>query len=368
MKITVKKSEICEAVSNVQRAVSSKSNLAALEGILIKTKNGRLCLSGYDMELGIITDIEAQTEEPGSIILNARLFGDILRRLPEETVKIETDDKFMTNIFSGLSEFSILGINAEEFPEMPEVNEETNITLEAEMLKNMINGVIYAVALDDAKPVQKGVLFEITSQKLKLIAVDGYRLAIRSEPIKDGGDDVKFVVPGKTLNEMIKLVSEDENNIEIKLGRRHIIFKIKNFTVISRLLDGDFLDYRSAVSFEHSSEVTVNTGNLFSSVERISLLITDKLKSPVRCTFEDDTVKLRCTTAVGKAFDTLPCETNGERLEIGFNNRYFLDALKACEGDKIKIQLNGPTAPIKIVPLEGESFLYLVLPVRLKTE
>ena len=341
MKIIVNKNEICESESNVQRAVSSKTSLAALEGILLEAKAGKITFSGYDMELGIKTSIEAEIIIEGSIILNARLFSDILRRLPDDKILIETDEKFMTNIVSGTAEFSILGINAEEFPEMPAVNDESEVFLNAGMLKEMINGTIYAVAVDDAKPVQKGVLFEINNKTISLVAVDGYRLAIRKELI-NSDCEMKFVVPGKTLNEIVKLITDDDADIEIKLGKRHILFKINDFTVISRLLEGDFLDYRSAVGFDHNCEIVVNNKELFSSVERISLLITDKLKSPVRCTFEDNKINLRCTTAVGKAYDTLECKQDGERLEIGFNNRYFLDALKACESATIwRAMING---------------------------
>lgn len=356
-----------EAVLNVQRAVSTKSSVPALEGILLRTQGDEMILCGYDLELGMTTRIEARVEEKGSIILSARLFGDIVRRLPADSVELATDSKNITTIKSGPSEFSIVGIPAEEYPELPAISGETSIHIAHNVLKSMIRQTIFAVAESDAKPIHTGTLFELEENRIRLVSVDGYRLAIREETAKCG-EQTSFVVPGKTLGEVNKLLGDDETELEILIGRRHIQFQIGNYCVISRLLEGEFLDYRAAIPNGSTTEIVVSTRSMIDSVERVSLLITDRLKSPVRCIFEDNEIRISCSTAIGRANDQFPAQITGNPVEMGFNNRYLLDALRNSEGDEVRIQLSGPLSPMKILPREGEAFLFLVLPVRLKSE
>jgi DNA polymerase-3 subunit beta len=367
MKIECKRQQLNEAVLNIQRAVSTKSSVPALEGILLKAGDNQLTLCGYDLELGMTTKIEAKVEEWGSIVLSARLFGDIVRRLPADSVSLTVDDKNMATIQSGPANFSIAGIPAQEYPELPTIMGETPFYIASNLLKSMIRQTIFAVAESDAKPIHTGTLFELSQNRLKLVSVDGYRLAMREETVKCG-EEITFVVPGKTLGEVLKLLSDDETNIELLIGGRHILFKIGNYCVISRLLEGEFLDYKAAIPAASSTEITVSTRSLIDSVERVSLLITDRLKSPVRCFFEDNEIKISCSTAIGRANDQISANIVGNNVEMGFNNRYVLDALRNTEGDEVKIQLNGALSPMKILPREGDSFLFLVLPVRLKSE
>ncbi len=356
-----------DAVLNVQRAVSSKSSVPALEGILIKTQENEITLCGYDLELGMTTKIEASVEEKGSVILSARLFGDIVRRLPADMVSVSVDPKNITTIKSGPAEFSIVGIPAEEYPELPTITGETSIKIAHNVLKSMIRQTIFAVAESDAKPVHTGTLFELGKNKIRLISVDGYRLALREETAKCE-EEITFVVPGKTLSEVLKLLEDDDTELEILIGRRHILFQIGSYCVISRLLEGEFLDYKAAIPASSTSEVIVSTRSFINSVERVSLLITDRLKSPVRCQFEDNEIRVSCSTAIGRANDQLDANITGSNVEMGFNNRYLLDALRNTEGDEVKIQLNGALSPMKVLPREGDAFLFLVLPVRLKNE
>lgn len=367
MKMMCQRQKLNEAVLNIQRAVSTKSSVPALEGILLKAKENEITLCGYDLELGITTKIEAEVEEPGNIVLSARLFGDIVRRLPGESVYLSVDSKNMTRIKSGPANFSIAGIPAEEYPELPVLTDETSILIESSMLKGMIRQTIFAIAESDAKPIHTGTLFELSENKIKLVSVDGYRLAMREEQIQCA-EEISFVVPGKTLTEALKLLSDDEKPIEISVGRRHLLFKIGDYTVVSRLLEGEFLDYKAAIPSTSSTEIIVSARTFIDSVERVSLLITDRLKSPVRCLFEDNEIKVSCSTAIGHANDQIDAKISGSNVEMGFNNRYVLDALRNAEGDEVKILLNGSLSPMKILPLEGESFLFLVLPVRLKSE
>ena len=366
MKITCDKQKLNEAVLNIQRAVSSKSSVPALEGILIRADETAVQLCGYDLELGITTMLDCSVAEKGSIVLSARLLGEIVRRLPAATVTLTTDEKQITSIQSGEAEYSIVGIPAQEYPELPVVGGETTLKLPSGVLRGMIRQTLFAVAENDAKPIHTGTLFELEPDRLRLISVDGYRLAIREEPI---GCELQtsFVVPGKTLSEVLKLLGDDDSETELQIGRRHILFSIQNYTVISRLLEGEFLDYRAAVPNECTTQMKVSTQNFISSVERVSLLITDRLKSPVRCVFGDDEIRVSCTTAIGRASDRLDAQITGNSLEMGFNNRFLLDALRNTECDEVRVQLNGPLSPMRILPKEGNSFLFLVLPVRLKS-
>ena len=367
MKFTVNKRDITEAVSNIQRAVSTKTSIPALEGILLSATETGLELCAYDLELGITTVIPAFVMEPGKAVLSAKLFSDIVRRTPAETVTVSVDEKNMATLESGYSRFSIIGIPAEEFPELPKLSDSTQISLPGALLKSMIRQTLFAIAESDAKPIHQGSLFSLENGILDVVSVDGYRLAVRREPV-DFSEDLSFVVPGKTLSELLKLIKDSEEPVEISAGRRHILFKIDNYTVISSLLEGEFLNYKAAIPPESQTEVVLKTREAIDSVERVSLLITDRLKSPIRCLFDNNEVKLNCTTSMGRASDQLDVEMTGQSVEIGFNNRYLLEALRNTECDEVKVQLGGPLSPMKVVPKEGDSFLFLVLPVRLKSE
>ena len=367
MKFTVNKSDITEAVSNIQRAVSTKTSIPALEGILLSATETGLELCAYDLELGITTVIPAFVMEPGKAVLSAKLFSDIVRRTPAETVTVSVDEKNMATLESGYSRFSIIGIPAEEFPELPKLSDSTQICLPGALLKSMIRQTLFAIAESDAKPIHQGSLFSLENGILDVVSVDGYRLAVRREPV-DFSEDLSFVVPGKTLSELLKLIKDSEEPVEISAGRRHILFKIDNYTVISSLLEGEFLNYKAAIPPESQTEVVLKTREAIDSVERVSLLITDRLKSPIRCLFDNNEVKLNCTTSMGRASDQLDVEMTGQSVEIGFNNRYLLEALRNTECDEVKVQLGGPLSPMKVVPKEDDSFLFLVLPVRLKSE
>lgn len=367
MKIICDTQALCEVCQNVQRAVSTKTSIPAIEGILLKAIGDELLLTGYDLEVGIKTSIEAKVEEAGSIIINARILCDILKKLPSDKVLIEADERQLCVIRCGEVEYKLVGIAVDEYPELPTVTGGYPIVVDSELLKDMIKKTIFAVAVNDSKIVHTGLKFEITRGQIKVIAVDGFRLAIRTEKIDYSGDDISFIVPAKTLSEVIKLM-EISDVVSMNVGKRHIIFEVGNYSIISRLLDGEFLDYNAAIPNSQTTEVQVNVRMLMDSIERTSLLITDRLKSPLRCIFEDNIVKISTITSLGMAHDKVFADITGERVEIGFNNRFLLDALKACDNDDIKIRLNGPLSPIIIVPPEEDNFLFLILPVRLKNE
>lgn len=367
MKISCLRTDLAEAVSNVSRAVSTKATIPALEGVLIKAYDGKLNISGYNLEIGITTDIEATIQNEGEIVVSAKLFLDIVRKLPEEIVFIETDDRMITYITCGQVDYQIVGMSSVEYPDLPSFEQTDGITVNEKILRDMIRQTVYAVSENTAKPIYTGSLFEIENGIFKIVAVDGYRMAIRSENV-DSESNTSFVVPGKTQQEVLKLLNDDEENVEIIIGMRHITFRVKNYRVISRLIEGTFLDYKTTIPKEEKTEVVINTRKIINSVERMSLLNNDRIQSPVRCKFSDDEIKLSCASAVGRANDVISVPVIGESVEIGFNNRYLLDALKNSDTDEIKLVLNGALAPMIVKPVKGDCFLSIVVPMRLANE
>lgn len=368
MKFQCKKALLTEAVTNVSRVIPAKSSIPALEGIQIKAKGSTLELTGYDMEAGITTLIDATISEEGEIVLSARLFADMLRKMPGEDVSVEVGDKYLTEIKSGLSEFTILGTPSEEFPELPEIEQGTGIQIEQSVLRSMIGQTLFAVAQTDTKPIHTGSLFELTGNQLAVVSVDGFRLAMRIEPI-NGSEDISFVIPGKVLSEISKLLDENaETPAVLNISRRHIVIQIGLYSVISRLLEGEFLDYKTSIPVGGTTTVRIPTRAFIDSIERVSLLISDRLRSPLRVSFEGNSIKMSCSTSLGRSSDQVECSTDGPSVEMGFNNKYLLDALKAADTDEVLIQLSGALSPIKILPPMGEDFLFLVLPVRLKND
>lgn len=367
MKITCSQSKLSEAVTNVQRAVSTKTSIAALEGILIRAQENKITLCGYDLEIGITTSIDANVIESGDIVVSAKLLSDIVRRLPEETVNISTDEKLITYITSGNADYKIVGINSYQFPEIPSFDTIDEINIKNGLLKNMIKQTLFAVSDNFSKPIYTGSLFDIENNEFSIVSVDGFRMAIRKEKT-DCTKNSRFVVPGKALSEIIKLNSDEEKDTQIIIGQRHAIFKIENYSIFTRLIEGTFLDYKATIPSESKTELPVGTRELINSVERMSLLTSEKIKSPIRFLVSDNKIKLSCSTAMGKATDVINSTVAGPDVEIGFNNRYVLDALRNTDTDIVKLQLNGPLTPMKIIPTQGDSFLFLIVPMRLSNE
>ena len=334
----------------------------------MRAEKGRLTLTGYDLEMGITTSISASVEEEGELVLNAHMFSETLRKLPDNIVSIFSDSRQIASIICGEFESTLIGISAEEYPELPSVSGGYPITVSQEILKDMIRKTIFSAAIKDSKIVHTGIKFEIEENHIRLIAVDGVRLAIRNEAINYSGDSLSFVVPAKTLSEVVKLMNNEDGEVSISVGKRHIIFNVDGYEIISRLLDGEFLNYKAAIPSTTKTVINVNTRSLIDSIDRTSLIITDKIKSPVKCVFEDNLIKMSSITSLGTANDKLPAQIEGDSCTIGFNNKYMLDALRVCDTDEIRVMLNGSVSPILIVPPEGDEFIFLILPVRLKNE
>ena len=367
MKFSCEKALLQNAVAIASRAASVKSAIASLEGILLEA-NDKLTISAYDLKIGIRTSIDADITETGAIIINARLLGELIRKLSDDIVYFSSEDHSMTKISCGMSEFNIINMSPSDYPELPSDDYRNSVFVQEKTIKAMIAQTNFAVSDNEARPIHTGSLLEVDGSTLTMVSVDGYRLALRKEKIDHSDIDVcSFVVPGTALAEVEKIAGDTENLTKITLGQKHVMFTIGNTVLISRRLEGEFLNYKNAVPKTNKYNIVADKKSLINAIDRVSLIISDKLKSPVRCTFGDGILKFNTITSIGKASDECTICGDGENMEIGFNNRYILEALKAVPAEKVAIQLSSSISPCIIVPAdESNSFLYMILPVRLK--
>lgn len=367
MKFSCEKALLQTAIAVSSRAVSPKSPIPALEGILLEA-NEQLRLTGYNLETGIRTIVPAQIEQQGSLVLSSRLFGEIIRKLPDDIVVVNSNH-YVVTITCGMSRFNILATDPEDFPELPDVEDKNEFSIPRGKLSTMIRQTIFAVSDNESRPIHTGSLFEVDDTGLTVVSVDGYRLALRHEELDHMEKTAKFsfVVPGAALSEVEKICGDSEETADVTQGERHVLFQIGDTTLVSRRLEGEFLAYRQAIPRNNPIQVVGETKTLLTSIDRVSLIISDKLKSPLRCIFDDNVLKITTKTGIGDAYDQCSIDGDGKGLEIGFNNRYLMDALKAAPSDRVRLELSSGVAPCVIIPAEGEeNFLYMVLPVRLK--
>ena len=366
MKFSCEKYLLQSACGTASRAAASKSPIPALEGLLLQAAD-RLTVTGYDLKKGIYTQLEADVKEQGSVVVGARLFGEMIRRLPDGIVTISTDVNNNVNVKCGKSEFNFMGISPEDYPEMPVVDGVNNIALPQKILGSMINQTIFAVADNDMRPIYTGTLFDIEGEELTMVAVDGYRLAKRSEKLETAKmENCSFVVPGSALADIERICGDSEELVKISVGAKHISFSIGETVVISRRLEGEFLNYKKSIPDSFKYTIKVDRGEFMSAIDRVSLIVSERNTSPVRMNFNDGSIDCLCVTPIGRAEDVCTCEGSGEGLQIGFNDRYLKDALKAAGTEELNVCLNSASSPCVITAADGsENFTYMILPVRL---
>ena len=366
MKFSCEKYLLQSACGIASRAAAGKSPIPALEGLLLQASD-RLTVTGYDLKKGIYTQLEAEVKEQGSVVVGARLFGEMIRRLPDGIVTISTDINNNVNVKCGKSEFNFMGISPEDYPEMPVVDGVNNIALPQKILGSMINQTIFAVADNDMRPIYTGTLFDIEGEELTLVSVDGYRLAKRSEKLESARmENCSFVVPGSALADIERICGDSEELVKISVGAKHISFSIGETVVVSRRLEGEFLNYKKSIPDSFKYTVKVDRGEFMSAIDRVALIVSERNTSPVRMSFNDGNIDCLCVTPIGRAEDVCTCEGSGEGLQIGFNDRYLKDALKAAAKEELNVCLNSASSPCIITAADGsENFTYMILPVRL---
>lgn len=366
MIISVERSALLDAVTRLQRVVSSKTSMPVLEGILLSAEQGKVTLIAYNLEMGMRKEIYAKCDKAGDIVINARLLGDILRRMNAPQVVISSNEKLACNIKCGEATFDIMGMAAEDFPEMPTVGSDRTLKIDGSLLSEMVKGTFFATAQNEgAKPILTGINVTVKDSVMQFVAIDGYRLAIKRENV-DISDDFSFILSGKAVSEAVKLIDENTEEVEMKVGENLISFNINGYDFISRLLEGEFVNYQKTIPSAHTQRVVVNTRELIDTIERVSLLISESFSTPVRCYFNELNVVFTCATSMGRAAETFNTQLEGDSFEIGLNSRYLLDALKAIGDEKVQILFNGANAGVLILPLEGNSFTYMIMPMRLR--
>lgn len=364
MKFICSKENLLDGINIVQKAVSTKTTFPILEGILLEADD-KIKLTGNDLEIGIECYVEADVKSRGRIVLNSRMFGDIIRRLPDAEVLIEVKDKDVVVIECESSLFEIRGMSSEGFPALPSVEKVNGIKISQKIIKEMIKQTIFAVSMDENRPILTGSLFEYKSGSLTIVSIDGYRLALRTLQPDSQVQDCSMVIPGKTLNEISKIMQPVDDELTIYATENQILFDLGNCTMVSRLLEGEYLNYSGIIPKEHETKVTVNTKELLACFERASLIIVnDERRYPVNLDVSDDTVVITCNTEVGNVREEIKADMDGNKLDISFNPKYFIDALKVIENETVNIYFTTNIGPCTIKPVQGDDFAYLVLPIR----
>lgn len=367
MRFTCEKSMLAAGLNIASRTVAVKSSLSVIEGILCRADSG-LSLTGYNMETAITYQIDAEIADPGACILPARLFADIVRRLPEGTVTVVVDENYKVSIRAGFASFTISAEGADDYPDLPDVGDGRSIRIPQNALKEMISGTIFAVSENQGRPIHTGVKFEVENDSISAIAVDGFRLARRTyHPEVPTQRELSFVVPAGGLKEVEKILQDTDEDAAFTLGQKHILYQIGNATLICRLLEGDFLDWRRVVPTNCPVKLAANVGDLASSIERVGLIVSEKYKSPVRCVFSNQVLLMKTSTTIGAAEDRCAIAGDGKELEVGFNVRYLADALRVIPSEEVVMELTNGLSPIVLTQADDKhDFSYMVLPVRIK--
>ena len=364
MKVVCAKENILEGINIVQKAVSSKTTLPILEGILLEATEA-FKLTGNDLEIGIECFVEADIRQPGSIVLNSRMFGDIVRRLPDSDVFIEVGENNLVTIECENSHFEIKGLSPSGYPALPSIEKDNAFKISQKIVRDMIKQTIFAVSLDENRPILTGSLIDCKNGELTFVSIDGFRMALRKSLVKEDVSDLSVVVPGKTLNEIGKILQPIDEDMNIYSTRNQILFDIGKCKVVSRLLEGEYLNYRGIVPKDYETSIKISTKELLSSIERASLIITmEERRYPVRFNISDDKIVVTSNTDVGAVREELNIDMSGAKIDIGFNPRYFIDALRVIEDETIEIFFTSNIGPCTIKPVEGDAFAYMVLPIR----
>ncbi len=372
MKFVCYKDTIIKALNSVVKGVASKTTMPILEGILIQTNEDEIKLTTYDLEIGVEYTMKCKIIENGSTVVNATMFTEIIRKLPNTEINIGINENNLLTIECEGALYKLATMNPDEFPELPKIEVENSIKLEQSALKSIIRRTIFAVSSDENRPIFSGCLFEIKDNKLNVVAIDGFRLALRTINLPVPVNDFKSVIPAKTLNEVIKIVSDSFDEIKIGVSKNQALFEMENCKLVTRILDGEFLNYNSVIPNNWQTRVRVNKSDLLNSFERISLISSSSIekekKYPVKVSVDIGKMTISCINQTGEAKEDVYISTEGKYLEAGFNPKYFLDSLKAIDDEEVFIEFGTNISPCLIKSVENNEYVYMILPIRLKNE
>ncbi len=367
MKIVCKKTNLLNGVQIVSKAVPSKTTMSILECILIDVRNGEIKLAANDMELGIETRIEGEVIEKGMIALDAKIFLEIVRKLPDSNIKIETDSSLKTTITCEKAKFNIIGKSGEDFSYLPLIERNDSVVVSQFTLKEIIRQTIFSIADNDNNKLMTGELFEIDEDTLKVVSLDGHRISIRKIQLKNTYEFKKIVVPGKTLSEISKILSGDtDKDVNIFFTDNHILFEFDNTIVVSRLIEGEYFRIDQMLSSDYETKVRINKKEFLSCIDRATLLVKEGDKKPVIINITDDAMELKMNTIIGSMDEEIDISKSGKDLMIGFNPKFLIDALRVIDDEEVDLYMVNPKAPCFIRD-EEENYVYLILPVNFTT-
>jgi len=367
MKITCSKSNLLAGVQIVSKAVPNKTTMSILECILIDATKGIIKLTANDMELGIETVIEGDIYEKGIIALDAKIFHEIVRKLPDNDITIETDSFFKTVITCEKAKFNIIGKSGDDFSYLPVIEKNESIVMSQFALKEVIRQTIFSISDNDSNKLLTGELFDINGSNFKIVSLDGNRISIRKIQLKDSYEPKKVVVPGKTLNEISKIIPGDaDKDVLISFTAKHIVFEFDNTTVLSRLIEGEYFRIDQIISSDYETKVKINKKELLSCIDRATLLVKEGDKKPIIINITDGNMELKINSVHGSMNEDIDIEKNGKDLLIGFNPKFLIDALRVIDDEDVDLYMVNPKAPCFIKNPE-ESYIYMILPVNFVT-
>ncbi len=367
MKLVCSKSNLLNGVQIVSKAVPNKTTMSILECILIDASGGEIKLTANDMELGIETIIEGDIQEKGIIALDAKIFLEIVRKLPDNDIKIETDSNYKTTITCEKSKFNIIGKSGEDFSYLPQIEKSESLVISQFTLKEVVRQTIFSIADNDNNKLMTGELFDISGNKLKVVSLDGHRISIRNILLKNSYEDKKVVVPGKTLNEISKILPGDaDRDVNIFFTPKHIVFEFDNTTVVSRLIEGQYFNIEQMLSSDYETKVRINKKEFLNCIDRATLLVKEGDKKPIIINIADNSMELKINSIIGSMNEDIDIEKTGKDMMIGFNPKFLIDALRVIDDEEINIYLVNPKAPCFIRDAE-EKYIYLILPVNFTT-
>jgi DNA polymerase-3 subunit beta len=363
MRLVCSRDSLLEGILTVQKAVPQKTTLPILQGVLLDCRDEDFKLTATDLELGIECRVEGEVLEKGWVVLDARLLGEIIRKLPPEEIEFSVNEGYITEIKCANSVFHLQGKNGGDFPELPRVDGERSLMLPQDLLKSMIRQTVFACAVDEIRPILTGALLECSREEISMAALDGFRLAVRTVR-HDIEDEISVVIPAKTLNEIQKILRDDRDSVRIDLAGNQVLFGMEDTRVISRLLEGDFINYRQIIPDEYNTSVKVKNSELMDSCERASLLAREGKNNLIKFDIKKDSLQITSNAEIGEVLEEISVETEGNDLEIAFNSKYLTDVLKVVESEYIRMEFTTGVSPCIMKPEDGEKYIYLLLPVR----
>lgn len=366
MKLKINQRDLSKHIGIAQKGISSRTTLQILDGILLETNNNRLKLTATDLQISIETYVDCEIEKEGSVVVNSRIFGDIIRKLPDETVHIEIIDNNI-NIKCENSEFNILGSPANEYPDLPIILEQNSFQLPNDLFKSAIRQTVFSTTQDETRPSLTGVLLEIVNDTISFVALDGYRLALKKSPVSSN-TDIKIIIPGRALNELNKIIEDNDENLKIGAAPGHVIFDTGETIIYSRLLEGQFFNYKEIIRQDHKTSAIVDKKAFQDSLERASLLAKEEKANLVKLSVKDGEITIKSNSEIGNVNEKIMANVDGEDINIAFNSRYILEGIKVIDSEEIKLNFMGSLNPCIINPVQDENYTYLVLPVRLAQE